>query len=138
MFDQTAKALAILTKPEKLPEVHVTQDIFTPESRLALLQALFNYGIRKKRFEISYEVVTRFLGDLLKGKNLRIFDNLFTSLLDDTSRYESKLAIIHRCLPLMNKKQAGRFMKTMQMILSTDPGYLINNLNPFRVGLMLL
>lgn len=38
----------------------------------------------------------------------------------------------------MNKKSAGRFMKIIENTLNTNPGYLVNNLNPYRVGLMLL
>jgi len=43
------------------------------------------------------------MSDLLKAKNLPIFDTLFNQFAEDTTRYEAKLAIMLNCMPLMNR-----------------------------------
>mmetsp|Transcript_27175 Transcript_27175/g.41345 ORF Transcript_27175/g.41345 Transcript_27175/m.41345 type:complete len:374 (-) Transcript_27175:1536-2657(-) len=79
------------------------------------------------------------MSDLLKAKYLPIFDRLFQQFTDDTSRYESKLVLLLKSLPLMNKLVASRFMKLMEQVLGEPASNSIfrNNINPLRVGLIL-
>ena len=84
-------------------------------------------------------MVKRFLSDLLKAKELPIFEQLFTQFHEDTSRYEAKIALILKYMPLMNRKLAFRLMKILGEVI-TEPAknsVLRNNVNPLRVGLML-
>jgi hypothetical protein len=92
-----------------------------------------------KKYSITYEVVKRFMSDLLKAKYLPIFDQLFQHFVNDTSRYEGKLALMMNVMPLMNKNLAARFMKIIEQILNEPAKRSIfkNNINPLRVGLML-
>lgn len=54
------------------------------------------------------------MSDLLKAKYLPIFDQLFQHFINDTSRYEAKLALMMILIPLMNKSLASRFMKLIE------------------------
>ena len=91
------------------------------------------------KYQISYEIVKRFMSDLLKLKTVPILDILFTHLKIDTSRYESKIALLQSCLPLMNRHSAANFMKIIEEVLKEPANNSIfrNNLNPLRMGLML-
>ena len=79
------------------------------------------------------------MSDFLKAQRLPIFDSLFQDLVEDTSRYEAKLALMMNVFPMMNKHQASRFMKIIESILNEPAKNSIfrNNINPLRVGLML-
>jgi len=90
-------------------------------------------------FDIAYEVTKRFMSDLLKAKYLPIFESIFTQFMEDTTRYEAKLALMLNIIPLMTKTTAAKFMKTVEGVLNEPASNSIfkNNLNPMRVGLML-
>lgn len=92
-----------------------------------------------RRYYIAYEVTKRFLGDLLKTKYLPIFDALFTHFEEYTTCYEAKIAVLFNCMPLMNRKIAGRIMKIFESVLNEPASNAIlkKNNNPLRVGLML-
>lgn len=55
----------------------------------------------------------RFLSDLLKAKDLNIFDNLFVQFQVDPTRYEAKIALVLNYMPLMNTRQAFSIMKIL-------------------------
>lgn len=67
-----------------------------------------------------------------------IFENLFLAM-EDTKRYEAKVAVALLSLPLMNRRLAFRMMKLLLQVLEepANNGVLRNNINPLRVGLML-
>jgi hypothetical protein len=113
--------------------------VFNRRSRLGLLEALFNQGVRQNKFEIPFEILTRFMSDFLKAHKVNIFENLFTSLKSDTSRYEAKLYLILKALPLMTKSTSAKFMKTIESVLGVEgsESFWMKNLNPLRVGLLL-
>ena len=92
-----------------------------------------------KKFDITYEIVRRFMSDLLKAKNLPIFDKLFLQLQSDTSRYEAKLVLIMKSIPLMNKLLAIKFIKIVDKVIQNpaNNSYLRSNINPLRTGLIL-
>ena len=79
------------------------------------------------------------MSDLLKTKHLPIFEQLFVHLKEDTSRYMAKLALLKDCIPLMNKKVAHQFMKTIEEVLDYQASKSIfrMNTNPLSVGLLL-
>lgn len=106
---------------------------------MQLLINLINKSIESKLYPITYEVTKRFMSDFLKAQRLPIFDSLFQDLVEDTSRYEAKLALMMNVFPMMNKHQASRFMKIIESILNEPAKNSIfrNNINPLRVGLML-
>ena len=79
------------------------------------------------------------MSDLLKTKfTLPIFEQLFVHL-QETGRYSAKLAVIQDCIPLMNKKIASKFMKTIELVLDYPGSNSIfkMNINPLRTGLEL-
>ena len=90
-------------------------------------------------YQIPYEMTKRFMSDLIKAKNLPIFENLFSHFKDDMTRYEAKIALVMNQIPLMNKATAGKFMKIIEVVLQQPASNSIfkNNINPMRVGLML-
>jgi len=92
-----------------------------------------------KRYNVAYEITKRFISDLLKTKDLPIFEILFHHFTEDTSRYEAKTVLVINCLPLMNRILAGRFMKIIEIVLDEPAANSIfkNNINPLRVGLLL-
>ena len=79
------------------------------------------------------------MSDLSKAKYLPIFDTLIFHFKDDTGRYEAKLALMLKFIPLMNKSSSVRFMKTIEGILNNSAYNSIfkSNINPLRVGLLL-
>ena len=79
------------------------KEIFGRFNRLQILTGLINQSINVKMYELAYEVTKRFMSDLLKSKNLPIFDQLFNQFAEDPTRYEAKLAIMLNCMPLMNR-----------------------------------
>ena len=93
------------------------QTIFARFNRVQLLVGLINQSIIMKLYHIPYEITKRFMSDLLKAKYLPIFDTLFIHFQNDTTKYESKLALIMNCMPLMNKKIAARYMKVLEGVL---------------------
>ena len=113
--------------------------IYRRYSRTKFLVQLINQSVLKKQYDVAYEVVKRFLSDLLKATDLPIFDMLFTQFQEDTTRYEAKIALILKYMPLLNRKQAFRFMKILGEVLDEPAAnsVLRNNINPLRVGLML-
>ena len=115
------------------------RDIFGRQNRLHLIIGLINQSVYNKMFDIAFEVTNRFMSDLLKAKYLPIFDSIFTQFMEDTTRYEAKLALMLNIIPLMTKQTAARFMKTIEGVLNEPASNSIfkNNLNPMRVGLML-
>lgn len=117
----------------------VAKDIFGKKARVQLLINLINNSIQERLYPITYEVTKRFMSDFLKAQRLPIFDSLFQDLIEDTSRYEAKMALMMNLFPLMNKHQATRFMKIIEQILNEPAKNSIfrNNINPLRVGLML-
>lgn len=79
------------------------------------------------------------MSDLLKAKRLNIFESLFNQFAEDLTRYEAKLYLILKLLPLMTKQVSAKFMKTIENVLMT-PGqnsFIRCNLNPLRIGLLL-
>lgn len=107
---------------------------------MGLLVNIINKSIELKLYSITYEITKRFMSDFLKSKRqLPIFDYLFQDFADDTSRYEAKLQIMLRVMPLMNKNLASRFMKIIEVILKepAEKSIFSNNINPIRVGLTL-
>lgn len=91
------------------------------------------------RFEIAYEIVIRFMSDLLKAVRLNILDVLIASFERDTFRFDSKIAILMKSLPLFKRSQILRLMKAIENVLNlpTTESLLRNNINPMRTGLML-
>jgi len=77
--------------------------IFGRTARVNFLVEFINQSVSYKFYNITYEIVTRFMSDLLKAKYLPIFDRLFQQFQDDTSRYEAKLVLMLKSMPLMNK-----------------------------------
>lgn len=55
------------------------------------------------------------------------------------SRYEAKLGLMLKCMPLMNKTLASQFMKTIERVLNEPANNSIfkMNVNPLRMGLIL-
>ena len=55
------------------------------------------------------------------------------------TRYEAKLALMLNMMPLMNKKIAAQFMKTIERVLNEPASNSIfkMNINPLRMGLIL-
>jgi hypothetical protein len=92
-----------------------------------------------KEYAITYEVTKRFISDLLKSRNLPIYEILFQHFLDDRTRYEAKLALTLNLLPFMDKTLATRFMKIIERVVNLPAHKSIfkSNMNPLRVGLML-
>jgi hypothetical protein len=90
-------------------------------------------------FDIACDVTKIFMSDLLKAKYLPIFESIFTYFMEDTTRYEAKLALMLNIIPLMTKPIATRFMKTIEGVLNEPATNSIfkNYLYPIRVGLML-
>ena len=74
----------------------------------------------------------------MKAKELPIFDVLFNSM-EDTKRYEAKVAVALLAQPLMNRRLAFKLMKILLTVLEEPAtnSVLRNNINPLRVGLML-
>ena len=79
------------------------------------------------------------MSDLLKAKNLPIFDGLFNHFQLDTTRYEAKIIIMLNLIPVMNKHVASRFMKIIEGVLNEPAcnSILKHNIHPLRVGLLL-
>jgi len=68
-----------------------------------------------------------------------MFDTLFEQLRVDPSKYEIKIALIERLMPLMNKNQAETFMKIIENVISlpADKSIFKHNINPLRLSLLL-
>ena len=105
-----------------------------------MLIELFNASVASKKYNIAYELIRRFVGDFLRAQSLPIFSTILTHFADDTSRYEAKIALFLNLLPVMNRKVASQFMKIMEEVLGEPASNSLfkNNINPMRVGLMLI
>ena len=90
------------------------------------------------QYDIAYEVLKRFFSDMLKAKELPIFETLFMQM-ENSKRYEAKIAVALVALPLMKRKMAFKLMKMLLGLLEApaQDSILRNNINPLRVGLML-
>ncbi len=47
---------------------------FGPSARVVLINTLINQGIEQKKYYITFAITQKFIGDLLRAKNLAIFD----------------------------------------------------------------
>ena len=126
---------------QKLSFITVTKNkkIFGRTNRLHLLIGIINQSINVKEYDIAYEIIKRFMSDLIKAKYLPIFDTLFSHFKDDNTRFEAKLALTLKLMPLMNKNSSARFMKIIGSVIYNPASESIfkNNINPLRVGLLL-
>ena len=52
-------------------------------------------------FDITFEISIVFLNDLLRQKFVPFFEHLLIQLKQDTSKYEIKLTLIERFMPVM-------------------------------------
>lgn len=80
-----------------------SRTIFSRTNRINLLSAFFNQAVILKKYDISYEVTKRFMSDLLKAKHLPIFEKIFFHFIEETSRIETKLILMIKCMPLMDR-----------------------------------
>ena len=83
LFEQTDQAMKRASKDNADDGnmgtiVHTTlKDIFGKRARLQFLIQLIAKSVEMKKYSITYEVVKRFMSDLLKARYLPIFDQLF-------------------------------------------------------------
>ena len=114
--------------------------MFQKVARIQMLIELFNSSVDCKKYDIAYELIRRFVGDFLRAQSLPIFGTLLQQFIDDTSRYEAKIALLLNLLPVMNRKVGSQFMKIMEEVLGepASNSFFRNNVNPMRVGLMLI
>ena len=103
LFEQTNDAGK---KGESGPKTK-NKSIFHKVARLQLLIELFNSAVSDKKYDISYELIRRFVGDFIRAQSLPIFSTLLSHFMDDTSRYEAKIALLLNLLPVMNRKVGG-------------------------------
>lgn len=66
-----------------------------------------------------------------------IFEILFERLRLDPTKYEIKLALLARLMPLMNKVQAAGFMKIIESTIGAqgEMNMFATNINPLRLSL---
>ena len=87
--------------------------IFGRFARNRLLGQLIIQSVNKQQYDVAYEVIKRFIGDLLKARDLNFFDMFFEQF-KDTKYYEAKIELILVSLPLMSKKQALKLLKILR------------------------
>lgn len=68
--------------------------------RNRFLVELINISVMREEYQIAYEVVKGFRGDILKMKVRPIFKELFTNL-SNVMRYEAKLELCISMIPFM-------------------------------------
>jgi len=76
---------------------------FNAKNRSKFILSLLKVSISHQLYDISYEISCVFLEDLIRHKYLAVFHTLLDQLSLDSSKYEVKLAILEKLLPMLNK-----------------------------------
>ena len=90
------------------------------------------------QYDISYEIIVSFYQTLEQVAYLHVFEVLTSHFKTDLSRYEVKLILLQKLIPLMKKSQADAIMKVFETVLEETPpeeSLFKMNINPVRVGL---